>query len=296
MKKNTLLGAFALCITLTACNSSKNAATISDTTSVPSSVHHNVPMSEATASEIKNILGEWTVTNIEGITPKSDVNVKVNFGLTDGADNDGIVQCYANGGCNSLNGQFRAGDNQTLTLTGDFAMTMMMCPGVNYDRQLAIALSKVSKYAVSNENGENVVTLMDKEGKVMVTLHKHNPEFLNGAWRIVSLSSEDVPQDAGLEMVIDLPEGKMHANGGCNVINGSIVSEPSVPDAIRFDNLISTRMMCPNISVEQKFINCLAEVNSASVGSDPGTALLKDSQGNVLIVLARVDKSQLRAD
>lgn len=90
-----------------------------------------------------------------------------------------------------------------------------------------------------------------------MTLRKHDSGFLNGAWRITSINGQPIAADTGMEMVIDLPERRVHMNAGCNIVNATINPMMDTPNGIKFGNMRSTRMTCPNIELEYALLQNL---------------------------------------
>lgn len=131
--------------------------------------------------------------------------------------------------------------------------------------------------------------LKNASDSTTMTMRKSDLTFLNGAWRVSVLDGKNIPADAEMQMVIDLPELKVHGNTGCNILNGSIFVDPAKQNSLQFSNLATTRMACPDMEREQKFLVALEQVETAIPGKDKNTALLKDDQGQVMMQLTRLN-------
>ncbi|MCM1336084.1 MAG: META domain-containing protein [Candidatus Amulumruptor caecigallinarius] len=260
-----------------------------------SATHHAV--SQLVPEVIDSLTGDWSVVEVGETAVDLEKLPTVSLSLPDSdiAYGPDIVLCYAFNGCNTINGKFKVAPGHKMAPEGDFISTLMVCPGVDYDQLVSNAVGVVQSYDLVSDGGESTLHLYDKGGRKMLTLRKHDLEFLNGAWRVTRLGDDvEVPDSVGMEMVIDLPEGKVHANGGCNVVNGKVEPVMAVDGGIRFTELMSTRMYCPSIELEQSLLGNLAEVAKAVRGGKPDTALLLGANGNVLVTLSRMDMADLR--
>lgn len=97
------------------------------------------------ADELKHLTGEWSVTAIGDSVLDVELLPVVNLQLPDNKNetNKNILLCYANGGCNTINGQFEVGDNGIIEPSGEFISTMMYCPEPNFDLMLGQAFADV---------------------------------------------------------------------------------------------------------------------------------------------------------
>ena len=85
-----------------------------------------------------------------------------------------------------------------------------------------------------------MLVLRDKKHNPIMTLRNHNLSLLNGTWTVTEIDGNAI-DDENIRLVIDIPEGKLHGNSGCNLINGSISLDPKKKNAIQFSQIISTR-------------------------------------------------------
>lgn len=285
----------ALAPAITGCGSAQKSASTTASTTHKTTQH---AVSQLTPAVIDSLTGDWSVVEVGETAVDLEQLPTVNLSLPDSdiAYGPDIVLCYAFNGCNTINGKFKVAPGHKMAPEGDFISTLMVCPGVDYDQLVSNAVGVVENYDLASVSGESTLHLYDKTGRKMLTLRKHDLEFLNGAWRVTRLGADvAVPDSVGMEMVIDLPEGKVHANGGCNVINGKVEPVIATDGGLHFTDLMSTRMYCPSIELEQSLLGNLAEVAKAVRGGKPDTALLLGANGNILVTLRRMDLSELRA-
>lgn len=288
-----MLGALAPAIV--GCSSAQKSSATSSTT------HHDThrqEVSHLSPAVIDSLTGDWSVVEVGETAVDLEQLPTVSLSLPDNdmAYGPDIVLCYAFNGCNTINGKFKVAPGHKMAPEGDFISTLMVCPGVDYDQLVSNAVNVVQAYDLASTSGESTLHLYDKTGRKMLTLRKHDLEFLNGAWRVTRLGADvEVPDSVGMEMVIDLPEGRVHANGGCNVINGKVEPVMAVDGGLSFSDMSSTRMTCPSIALEQSLLGNLGEVAKAVRGGKDDTALLLGANGNVLVALRRIDLKQLRS-
>ena len=66
----------------------------------------------------------------------------------------------------------------------------------------------------------------------------------------------------------NLDESRIYGNVGCNTINGALMQEDGKPNSLRFDNVATTMMMCPDMETETIVLNALNETKSFSMKDD----------------------------
>ena len=116
---------------------------------------------------------------------------------------------------------------------------------------------------------------------------KLSPDSSWGSRRWVVIEMKEVPvqqsggrQDAYVEFFP--AEKRFTGNGGCNRINGNYTLEKR--SDLRFSDIVSTKMSCPDLAFETAFLATLADVNRFEMLDD--NMLLKDDN-KVLLILQR---------
>ena len=298
MKKSTLyiaaafMAAFAL--GLSSCSIFKgNASTDSKSTAkaTPASAKQ-VSSSESALTQA--LTGDWAIIDINGTQVQSNEEDYPYIGFQPSASNPGMLDFYAYNGCNFINGNVSV-RNGVITHNSDFISTMKMCPDAAYEIAITQVLEKMKSLKVQRINNESFLYLNDAAGNTLMTLRRHNLNFLEGAWRVTKLGDSSVPAKAGMQIVIDMSTRTIHGNAGCNVLNGALNIDMERENGISFSNLATTRMTCPDIALENTFLQALGAVHSAvQVGGD--NAHLRDLAGNTIITLKRMSKEELRAE
>lgn len=81
--------------------------------------------------------------------------------------------------------------------------------------------------------------------------------ILDTRWRLVELWGKPVEGSERFPFIyIHAKEGRISGYGGCNSIGGAY--ELKVGNRVRFTNLASTMMACPDMDSEQEFFNVLS--------------------------------------
>lgn len=278
MNKSIIITAAAV-LFLCSCNSRKVAVTTTG----------QVKTETATQTEgaIQKVLyGQWIATNINGTAVTGNDRPYMVF--DESSTNPFIVNLYAYDGCNILNGALAVTPGGQMSRTSEFLSTMKMCPDAQYEIGFTMALNTVSKYSIEQVGRDYLLYIKNAQGNTTMTLRKSDLGFANGAWQVTKLNGTAVPTDVEMQMVIDIPEQKLHGNAGCNTMNGSIYMNPDIQNSLEFKNIATTRMTCPQIALEQQLLTALAQVKTVQLGKD-GSLMLVDANGHTLLTLTKLN-------
>lgn len=235
------------------------------------------------------VTGDWAIVTVAG-KPAAG-GVKAPFLKFSPAER----RVYGNNGCNTYNASYTY-DSKDSTLQFTNGMTTMMaCDGAVTDIEVNAALDATRFYSWSHDDSRYYMTFYDASRRPVMTLMHQNFRFLNGTWRVASIKDLDLltlPEDKAPEtplmMVIDIDEGKVHGNTGCNILNGRLEVNMEAPNSISFVDMATTRRMCPpEINYENEFVVALEEVTSAHP-VDKDTVEFINGSGKVIITLKRV--------
>ncbi len=227
----------------------------------------------------KVLSGEWNIYKVDGKEIRTEEDHPyINFSITDN-------RFYAFNGCNILNGDFTVKSGQLIEFSNMLA-TQKACQDSGYEYAINQAMGKVRSYSLAKRGQEFHLNLHDKDHLTVLTLRKHNLDFLNGAWRVSHINGE-VCRIQDMQLLIDIPERRLHGNTGCNVLNGELSEDPDKVSSIQFQNIVTTRAACPDQAVETALLIALEEVETARRGHDK-TAVLIDKNGRTLLVLTPV--------
>ncbi len=287
-----LLTTLTISALMTGCNIMKKSGTTvnSDGTTVKTTpVTATTKPASSTPSATEPFIGEWSIIEVNGeqVVVNGDNHPKVNFEPIGDADNALMVIGF--NGCNYLNGSWNV-NGSVIEPNGAFISTLRSCPDAPYEFAVNKALDSVTGFAFVPQN---ILELKDASGRTVMKLRKRNLSFLNGAWKVDTINGAKVPASADVKVVIDVDECKIHGNAGCNLLNGDVTVVLDKGNGIEFKNLATTRMMCPEMETERKFLLALEEVATATEGASSNEVVMKDSQGNVVLTMHRISADEL---
>lgn len=200
----------------------------------------------------------------------------------------GSGRFYGSDGCNVLNGNYLLRSDGRMVFS-DVISTMKYCAGdevsplirqvVNDDATLYVDTRRIGH--------DTYLYLRDASDRVLMTLRRHNMEFLNGNWQVTSIDGQPVQGDE-CNIFFDISELKVHGNTGCNYFNGALYFDPRRANAIDISDMGVTRMMCPDLARETAMLVALEKSTSAIAGDNDDTVLLMDAKGKEVLTLKRL--------
>lgn len=192
---------------------------------------------------------------------------------------------YGNNGCNVINATYTCNPADSTISFDHLVSTMMMCgmEGLT-DYEINTALGAVRKYTWSQQDSNYYLYFQDESGEEVMRLMHQNFQFLNGTWSVTAVEGEPV-KNPDMKMVIDVDEGKLHGNTGCNIFNGQMEIDMESANSISFSGIIVTRMACPDVN-EAGFIMALEEACAARPVS-PTEVILYDNSHKEVMRLVR---------
>ena len=113
-----------------------------------------------------------------------------------------------------------------------------------------------------------------------------NSASVTGTWRLVSYGpvAEQKPAAADVETSIEINDGKVAGNVGCNGFGGSYELDETT---IKFSDVMSTLMFCEGEVGDQELATLAVLRDSASYVLDGDSLTLTSADGTAMIVLAR---------
>ena len=198
---------------------------------------------------------------------------------------------YGSNGCNVINGAYTSNSDHSLTFS-DMASTMRLCRSDTLDFPISRALNATRSYKVSGGT-EAELTLLNEKSHTVMTLSKVDVSFLNGLWQVVAINGEPCT-NSDVKLVIDIAEGHLHGNTGCNILNGNVTCNPTSPRSVQFTALTTTRMACPDGVAESDLLIALEEVAVARQSLDNSVQLLSEA-GEEMLRLTPLSKEALRS-
>lgn len=234
-----------------------------------------------TSAEISKgiVKGDWAIETVNG---KNTVGEKAPFLKFVPSEN----RVYGNNGCNVINAEYKYSPQDSTIRFSYLSSTMMMChkEGIT-DMEINLALDAARYYSWNLNGDDYYLTLYNENHEAIMSLMHQNFQFLNGTWSVKEISGEavNVPK---MKLVIDVEEGKLHGNTGCNVINGSLEINMESANSISFQAISKTLMLCPDANYETQLLVALEEAMRAKPLKGDKVEFL-DSQDKPVLVLER---------
>ncbi|WP_017257497.1 copper resistance protein NlpE N-terminal domain-containing protein [Pedobacter arcticus] len=128
--------------------------------------------------------------------------------------------------------------------------------------------------------GENQLIQLNSDGKPVMSelaskyiLKKENNAIVEKYWKLVELNGRPVTPPAEGEreahLMLKTLDNRITGNGGCNGFGGTYEILPG--NRIRFSQILSTMMACPNLKDEQELFKVLETVDNYSYSNDTMT-------------------------
>lgn len=84
---------------------------------------------------------------------------------------------------------------------------------------------------------------------------------LDGEWNVIELNGKKLdPAATHPFLVIDVARQHLSGNAGCNRMNGQIQYNDAQKNIVKFPQIATTRMACPDMTGEQEFLQALDKV------------------------------------
>lgn len=118
--------------------------------------------------------------------------------------------------------------------------------------------------------------------------NKANGTFVfNGKWTIVSVNGNQLGKMENTPFLDFNAAGKrVNGNAGCNIINGDYSQGKGEKASLKFGDMLSTMMACPDGNTERKILDAIGKVSKYQVNKD-GTASLLDASGKEVLKLKK---------
>lgn len=225
------------------------------------------------------VKGDWAIETVNGKPAVGETAPYLKF-VPD------QKRVYGNDGCNIINGGYQYNPADSTLVFSDMATTMRACgmPDIT-DMEVHAALGAARYYTWRLNGDDYYLTLYDADHNPVMELMHQNFQFLNGTWLVKEIdgTAVNVPD---MKMVIDVDEGKVHGNTGCNILNGSLETDMDAANSISFQKIGLTRMACPDPNYETQLVVALEEASRAKPLKEGRVALL-NNQGETVLLLER---------
>ncbi len=197
---------------------------------------------------------------------------------------------YGNDGCNIINAAYIYNPADSTLSFSQLVSTMRSCgkEGIT-DREICAALDSARYYSWRLDGDSYYLYLYDSgHSRIMEMMHQ-NFQFLNGTWQVAAIGDEKI-DNPDMKLVIDVDEGKVHGNTGCNILNGTLETDMDAANSISFQAIATTRMACPEPNHEMHLLVALEEAMKARVLSGQQVEFLNNEGSRVLLLERTSDK------
>lgn len=234
-----------------------------------------------TSEELKRgiVKGDWSIREVNGHAAVGQQAPFIKF-----VEKEHRV--YGNNGCNTLNADYKYNSADSTISFSNVLTTMMACnkEGIT-DTEINAAINAARYYSWKIEGSDYYLYFYNSARKPVMVLMHQNFDFLNGTWRVAAIDGKPV-NVPDMKMVIDVDEGKLHGNTGCNIFNGQMEINMKEANSISFSAIGMTRMACPDMNYETALIVALEEACAARPAG-PKEVLLFDNEGKQVLQLER---------
>ena len=105
---------------------------------------------------------------------------------------------------------------------------------------------------------------------------------------LYSNGTEMTPPQEHTATLAFLKDSKIAGETGCNRFFGEYTAEG---ERVKFENMGSTRMMCPDMQFETAYLQAISQTASYTI--EDGELSLKDSNGNIVAILKKIEPAAL---
>lgn len=234
-----------------------------------------------TSEDLANgiVKGDWSIEKVNGKTAVGETAPFLKFEPSE-------KRVYGNNGCNVINASYQYNPADSTLSFSNLVSTMMACgmTGIT-DIEINAALDAARYYTWSLNGDDYLITLLDADHQPVIEMMHQNFQFLNGTWAVKEIDGEavNVPD---MKLVIDVDEGKIHGNTGCNILNGSLETDMDAANSISFQQLGVTRKACPDMNYETQLLVALEDASKAKPLQE-GRVELLNNLGKVVLVMER---------
>lgn len=117
-----------------------------------------------------------------------------------------------------------------------------------------------------------------------------NVKSMEGRWNVVELNGDAVTPNSeeGPYMELSFEEGRLSGRGGCNLTNGMMELDEKNGASIKFPQVMTTMMACPEpqMKLEDAYLKALNSVAGVTPAKE-GRFNFVDATGNTLFVVVK---------
>ena len=118
--------------------------------------------------------------------------------------------------------------------------------------------------------------------------YNYNATNVFGEWDLAKINGQAIVKTDDITMPFigfNQQEDRIYGNAGCNSFFGTMITDSTNVDALSFDNMGSTKMMCANMEVEDALLAALAQVKAIEYNAEQ--LQLKDANNQTILEFTR---------
>ena len=234
---------------------------------------------ESKSADRSLLQSDWQLEKINGESLEESMTIPtLRINLSE-------MRLSGNSGCNNYTGAITELDNKIIKI-GDMASTLKLCPEANYEDQYMNLLKQVKTFEVNDsslsfkDGNNNKILEFTKQSGTKNTMRIHD------IWSAVRIEGHPINRMVTVpRLEINTKEMKIYGNDGCNDYFGSI--EDLTKDAILLGTIGSTRKMCQDMEVPERYMNALNKTKHYKF--EENFLLLTDPDDNEILAFMKVD-------
>jgi heat shock protein HslJ len=189
------------------------------------------------------------------------------------------------GGCNRYKGTITALGLENLTF-GELLNTLRMCEHQAIEDAFLKALREIAGYTLA----DNKLSLLNKNKDVQLVFNKmdqtKNTMRINDIWTAVRINGNPINRMVKVpQLEVNVSEMKIFGSDGCNNYFGTITE--LTEETIAISGIGSTRKMCPDMEVPERYNAALSKINNYSFNER--LLVFRDKDGNEVLAFLKVD-------
>lgn len=114
---------------------------------------------------------------------------------------------------------------------------------------------------------------------------------LDGEWKIIEMNNKKIISEESTQFILfDVTRKRISGNAGCNRFGGTIEYADTHKNSIRFQQVVSTRMACQDMSGEIEMLQALDKIvrfEPLEEGRPINSIALFDTDGSRLMILGK---------
>lgn len=122
-----------------------------------------------------------------------------------------------------------------------------------------------------------------------------SPTIINGEWNIIEINGSAVVPSPGKEypsIGFDTSTGKIYGHSGCNRMMGTF-DTAAKPGVLDLGEMATTRMFCPDMTMEQNVLNVLKNVKGYRPMNNGRLALTNAGNRPIVVLTAKTERLTL---